>query len=223
VSIPAEADTPEAALRIADQRMYAHKQGRRPSASRESTGVLLRVLAERYPELDDHSHGVGSLAEETGRQLQLPDADVERVRLAAELHDIGKVAIPDAILNKPGPLSDEEWEYIRRHPVIGERILLAAPSLAHVAQIVRASHERVDGRGYPDGLIGPQVPIGARIVAVCDAFDAMTTRRPYNAPRSVPDALGELRRCAGTQFDAEVVEAFCAALAARERSARRAA
>jgi two-component system cell cycle response regulator len=212
VSLPDEADTPEGALRIADQRMYAHKHGGRTSASRQSSDVLLRALAERYPDLDHHSHDVADLAEDTARHLGLAEEKIERVRLAAELHDIGKVAIPETILNKPGPLDSREWAYIRRHPVIGERILAAAPSLHDVAGLVRASHERVDGGGYPDGLRGDAIPIGARIVAVCDAYDAMTTVRPYNTPKAPAEAMAELRRCADTQFDGAVVDAFCAAL-----------
>ena len=215
VSLPDEADTPADALRIADQRMYAHKHGERASASRQSSDVLLRALAERHPDLDDHSHDVADLAEETARQLGLTADTIERVRLAAELHDIGKVAIPDTILNKPGPLDPQEWAYIHRHPVIGERILAAAPSLKDVARLVRASHERVDGGGYPDGLTREAIPIGARIIAVCDAYDAMTTSRPYNTPKTPAAATTELQRWAGSQVDADVVSAFCTVLASR--------
>jgi two-component system cell cycle response regulator len=209
VSVPEEASTPEAALRIADQRMYSHKQDGRPSASRQSTDVLLRALAERHPDLDHHSHDVASLAETLAARLGLPSDEVQQVRLAAELHDIGKVAIPETILNKPGPLDDHEWEYVRRHSVIGERIIAAAPSLQRVAQIVRSSHERVDGHGYPDGLHGDAIAVGARIIAVCDAYDAMIATRPYSAPMPHQAAITELRRCAGSQFDPIVVEAFC--------------
>ena len=106
------------------------------------------------------------------------------MRHAAELHDIGKVAIPDSIVEKPGPLDDEEWAFMRRHTIIGERILAAAPSLAPVGELVRSSHERYDGRGYPDGLAGEDIPLGARIIAVCDAFDAMLADRPYSPARS---------------------------------------
>lgn len=214
VAFPTEAATPEAALHIADQRMYAQKQGGRPSASRQSTDVLLRALAERYPDLDDHSQEVAELAGRVAAALSLGAEEVERVRLAAELHDIGKVAIPEAILNKPGPLDDAEWAYVRRHSVIGERIISAAPSLRRVAQLVRASHERMDGAGYPDKLKGEEIPLGARIIAVCDAYDAMVTQRPYSAAMASTAAVAELRRCAGSQFDPSVVEAFCTALSA---------
>ena len=133
------------------------------------------------------------------------------MRHAAELHDVGKVAIPDAILNKPGPLDPLEWEFIRRHTLIGERIIAAAPALGPVAALVRSSHERWDGAGYPDKLTEQQIPVGSRIVAVADAFDAMTAERPYNAAMTPELALSELRRCAGTQFDPVVVDAFCEA------------
>jgi two-component system, cell cycle response regulator len=211
IELPAEASEVADALRIADQRMYAQKNAGRTSASRQSKDVLLSALAERNPDLRHHLSGVGRLAEATARYLALPSEEVERVRHAAELHDVGKVAVPDAILNKPGALDEDEWAFIRRHTLIGERIVAAAPALGRVAALVRSSHERWDGAGYPDGLAGEEIPLGARIVAVADAFDAMTSTRPYSLPRSPEAALDELRRCAGTQFDATVVEAFAVA------------
>ncbi len=130
---------------------------------------------------------------------------------AAELHDVGKLGIPDAILDKPGPLDDDEWQLMRQHSAIGERILNADPVMQPVARLVRASHERWDGTGYPDGLAGTAIPLGARIIAACDALDAMTSDRCYQSGRTLPDALAELRRCAGTQFDPDIVTALCAA------------
>ena len=118
------------------------------------------------------------------------------------------MAIPDSILSKPGPLNEEEWEFVRRHTVIGERILAAAPSMATVAEIVRATHERFDGHGYPDAIAGEQIPLAARIIAVCDAYDAMVSARPYRPTATHQEALEELRRCSGTQFDPRVVDAF---------------
>jgi two-component system cell cycle response regulator len=218
ITLPVEASEPVEALRIADQRMYANKHARRTSAGRQSKDVLLRALAERDPALGTHA-GTVLVAAATAEALGLAPDEVERVRHASELHDVGKVAIPDAILGKPGPLTDEEWAFVRRHPVIGERIILAAPALAPVASLVRSSHERWDGAGYPDGLQGDAIPVGARIVAVADAFAAMTAGRPYRPARTVDEALEELRREAGAQFDPAVVEAWCVAFAGQILSA----
>jgi two-component system cell cycle response regulator len=137
------------------------------------------------------------------------------VRQAGELHDIGKVALPESILCKEGPLTEDEWDFIRRHTIIGERILGAAPSMQDVAAIVRASHERWDGTGYPDGISGEEIPVGARIVGVADAFCAMIEERPYAQARSRADAIAELRACSGTQFDPDIVDAFLLALGKR--------
>jgi putative nucleotidyltransferase with HDIG domain len=190
--------------------MYIHKHGGRASAGRQSRDVLLRALAERTPELGDHVRDTAALAGAVASRLGLSREDVEQVRHAAELHDVGKVAIPDEILHKPGPLSPSEWAFMRRHTIIGERIVNAAPALSRVAPMVRSSHERWDGGGYPDGLVGDAIPLGARIVAVCDAFDAMTTDRTYRSAVAPEEALAELRRCAGAQFDPAVVDGFAA-------------
>jgi two-component system cell cycle response regulator len=218
VLLPEEADTPTLALQLADRRMYARKGGRRMSAAHQSRDVLLRTLSERRPELRLRLRDIGELALAVGRELHMGPEGLDEVARAAELHDVGKIAVPDAILDKPGSLDPVEWTFMRRHPLIGERILLAAPALRPVARLVRSSHERFDGGGYPDGLRGDEIPLGARIVAACDAFDAMTTDRPYREAVSEADAIGELRRCAGTQFDPMVVEAFCRVIA-RERPA----
>jgi HD-GYP domain-containing protein (c-di-GMP phosphodiesterase class II) len=134
--------------------------------------------------------------------------ELDELTRAAELHDVGKVAIPDAILNKPGKLDATEWEFMRQHTILGERILSAAPALRPVALIVRSSHERWDGAGYPDGLAGESIPLAARIVAVCDAFEAITSARCYRKARSLDAARAELHRAAGSQFDPAVVEVF---------------
>jgi HD-GYP domain-containing protein (c-di-GMP phosphodiesterase class II) len=138
----------------------------------------------------------------------MSDPEIVQVRRAAVLHDIGKIAIPDGILSKPGPLDAEEWTLMRQHTIIGQRILSAAPALQPVANIVRATHERYDGRGYPDRLAGEEIPLAARIVFACDAYDAMTATRPYSRGRDAAAAMVELRRCAGTQFDPAVVDAL---------------
>ncbi|HET6547981.1 MAG TPA: HD domain-containing phosphohydrolase [Solirubrobacter sp.] len=204
--------TPEEALRIADQRMYENKRGGRLTSDETVHQVLLRVAAEHDGDLREHVDDVADLAEAVGRELGLDDDELTELRRAATLHDIGKVAIPDAILHAPRALDDGEWEYMRKHTIIGQRIIGAAPGLAGVARTVRSSHERYDGGGYPDGLAGEQIPLAARIIAVCDAYDAMITTRAYRAARPAAEALAELRRCAGGQFDPAVVAAFTASL-----------
>jgi diguanylate cyclase (GGDEF)-like protein len=223
VLLPAEAPTAIDALRLADQRMYTQKHGRGATPGEQSTGVLLTALAERNPGLGDRVAGVAELAESLAERLGLSHGEVVRTRLAASLHDIGKMAIPDEILEKPGPLTDEEWKFVRRHTLVGERILLAAPALSHVAGVVRSSHERFDGSGYPDGLAGEEIPLASRIVFLCDAFNAMTTRRAYAGRLSEAEAVEELRREAGRQFDPDVVDAFLAVLAERSDDAVRVA
>jgi two-component system cell cycle response regulator len=213
--LPDEAATPSDALRLADTRMYAQKDSRRPSIRGQTSGVLLRAQTERDRALGEHASDVAALAEPLARRLGVYGEQLQQVRQTAELHDVGKLAIPDEILGKPGPLCADEWELVRRHPVIGQRILASAPALVEVAEIVRSTHERFDGGGYPDGLAGDEIPVIARLVAVCDAFDAMTSARPYRPTFSEEEAVAELKRCAGTQFDPLIVAAFLAELGAR--------
>jgi diguanylate cyclase (GGDEF)-like protein len=199
-------------LRVADTRMYANKNSNRASAGAQTTDVLVRVLSERNSDLGEHLGGVAELCGLVAEQLGLPEEDSDPLVKAAALHDIGKAAIPDAIINKPGPLNDEEWEFMHRHTVVGERIMRGAPSLTEASKLVRSSHERWDGGGYPDRLAGEEIPLGSRVIAVCDAYDAMVSTRPYRSAMSDEVALDELRRCGGTQFDPRVVEAFVTAL-----------
>jgi two-component system, cell cycle response regulator len=176
--------------------------------------VLLRVFGERDPALLQHLDGVAALALTVGRRLRLDAESLDVLVRAAEMHDIGKMAIPETILNKPGPLDDEEWVFMRRHTILGERILSAAPALVPVAKLVRSSHERWDGAGYPDGIAGSEIPLGSRIICACDAYDAIMSARPYSVARSSEEALAELSRCAGSQFDPDVVAAITAVVAA---------
>jgi diguanylate cyclase (GGDEF)-like protein len=213
VVLPREAADSADALRIADQRMYARKSHGRASAGRQATDALLKALSERNPSLGTHLDDVTDLCEAVGRRFGLPDEQLAPLLQAAALHDVGKVAIPDAILDKPAALDETEWEFMRTHTLIGERILAEAPALAQAAKIVRSSHERHDGKGYPDGLAGEEIPLAARIIAVCDSFDAMTTDRPYRTAMSAENALEELTRCAGGQFNPAVVDAFRLVLA----------
>jgi two-component system cell cycle response regulator len=208
VTMPREATTPEETLQLADVRMYAQKGAGRRSAAHQARDVLLQTLREQEPRLHEHMNGVAERAVAVATKLGLSAETVDEVYRAAQLHDVGKIAIPGEILHKPGALDAEEWEFMRQHTIVGERILAAAPALGPVARLVRASHERHDGRGYPDGLAGDDIPIGARVVALCDAYDAMITDRPYRPGMSNEDALAEIRACSGTQFDPVVVDAF---------------
>ncbi len=210
VVVPDEAASGDEALRTADRRMYAHKHDRRLSPAHQSVAVLLRAVGECHPELGEHVSDVVDLALAVGRQLEMGPGEIAVLRNAAALHDVGKLAVPHEIIMKPGPLDDQELEFIRRHTLIGERIVAAAPSLEHVAPIVRASHERWDGCGYPDGLAGEAIPMAARIVFACDALGAIMQDRPYAPGRTLSEAIAELRRCAGTQFDPDVVAALIA-------------
>jgi diguanylate cyclase (GGDEF)-like protein len=203
--IPGEATERGSALQLADQRMYGQKDSRRPSAGGEVEAVLIRLVNQRAPDLAEHGNAVKSLALAVGRDMELPPGEVTALSRASELHDVGKIAIPDAILNKTTPLDDEEWEFIRQHTILGERIVSAAPSLVAVGRLIRASHERWDGRGYPDRVAGESIPLAARIIFACDAYDAITAERPYSPARGPETALEELRRGAGTQFDPDVV------------------
>ena len=207
VEIPEESVDRSSSLQLADQRMYSQKDSRRPSAGGEVEAVLIRVLNQRAPELGEHGNAVKSLAFAVGEDMGLPPGELATLSRASELHDIGKIAIPDAILNKPGRLDEEEWEFMRQHTILGERIVSAAPSLASVGRLIRSSHERWDGAGYPDGMSGEEIPLAARIIFVCDAYDAITTERPYSPARGPETALEELRRGAGSQFDPAVVAA----------------
>ena len=217
--IPSEAATESQALSLADERLYANKAGR-SSTSRQVTDVLLQVLTEQSTSLDEHVERVSEFAGALATALGQPELEVQQIRLAAKLHDIGKTAVPAAILDKPGPLDEREWEFIHRHPAIGARIVSAAPALASTSELIHSSHERVDGLGYPDGLDGENIPLGSRIIAVCDAFEAMTSIRVYRPAISVDTALAELRRHAGTQFDETIVDVFCNDIARRPAPAR---
>jgi diguanylate cyclase (GGDEF)-like protein len=161
----------------------------------------------------EHSRSLVQRAEAVGRRLGMPEAGLRALRYGAVFHDIGKLAVPEAILNKPGPLTEEELAVVQRHTVVGEQILAPVEFLADVLPLVRGAHERWDGSGYPDGLAGEEIPLGARIVFACDTYDAMTTPRPYRAALPDEEARAELRRVAGTQLDPRVVDALLAVLA----------
>jgi two-component system cell cycle response regulator len=209
VIIPNEASDVSSALRLADQRLYREKgEGRRSVVTQQTSDALLQVLKECEPGLDGHLQVVAALAREVGGRLGVAGSELDELTRAAELHDVGKVALPASILRKPGPLDESEWSFVRQHTLVGDRILSAAPALSSLAHVVRASHEHFDGSGYPDGIAGEDIPLAARVVAVCDAYHAMTSDRPYRAALAHWEAMEELRRCSGRQFDPVVVAAF---------------
>jgi diguanylate cyclase (GGDEF)-like protein len=180
--------------------------------------ALVSALGERDRYTGEHSESVVELTARVGAELALDAEDIARLRTAALLHDIGKVGVPDEILQKPGPLDSREWEIMRQHPVIGERIVRAIPGMGAIARIVRHEHERWDGGGYPDGLAGEAIPIDARIILACDAYHAMTSDRPYRRAMSHREALAELTTNAGSQFDPNVVEALVGYLYGRRQA-----
>jgi diguanylate cyclase (GGDEF)-like protein len=219
VELPREAADPTQALRLADRRMYREKAVGRTGGAELITAVLQAALAQRHPDLGEHSNDVAGDVRMLAHTIGLDEATTNLVVKAGDLHDIGKLGIPDEILSKPGPLNDHEWEFMKRHTLMGEQILAAGgPSLEQIAPLVRSSHERWDGTGYPDGLAGEQIPLGARIIAICDSFRAMIDERPYKRAMSMEEALDELRRCAGTQFDPHLVAVFCRLVETRSSS-----
>jgi diguanylate cyclase (GGDEF)-like protein len=206
--IPREAAHATTAIALADRRLHGEKRLRPGSVDDQLATALSVALFERDAEMAGHAEHVSTLASQVARRLGLNGEDVRQVTLAARLHDIGKIAIADSIINKTGPLDDEEWAHMKCHTLIGERIMAAAPDLAAAAPLVRSSHERWDGSGYPDGLEGERIPLGARIIFACDAYDAMRSTRPYRQPLTQRRAMEEMLRCAGSQFDPKVVEAL---------------
>ncbi len=184
------------------------------SVSAEASGqvilVLRNLLAERYPDLGRHVNTVARLCERVAREVGLRDEEHEALAQAAFVHDIGKLSLPESILAKPDSLNEDEWRLTRQHPLVGAQVLLAAGLRGRVIDFVHSSHERIDGTGYPDGLAGEEIPLGARIIAVCDAYDAMISPRPHRpTPMTSEAALLELMRASGTRFDIAVVDALC--------------
>jgi putative nucleotidyltransferase with HDIG domain len=182
-------------------------------------GSLASALDARDGYTSGHSYRVSQMATATARGMHLPEGEVEIIRIGALLHDIGKIGIPDAVLQKPGPLTVAEFDLIKQHPAIGRRILEPVGGFEDYLPIVELHHENWDGTGYPHGLRGEEVPVGARIVHVVDAYDAITTDRTYRPGRSHAEAAELLRQFAGTQFDRTAVEAFLDTPACRQQDA----
>jgi len=155
-----------------------------------------------------HSARVTEFSLKIARHMGFGERELDDLELAGLLHDVGKIGIPENILNKPGPLTGEEYKAIKDHPVFGESILKPVVELTQIAKIVRCHHERYDGKGYPDGLKGLEIPLGARIMTVADSYDAITSKRPYRGEESHHFAVKEIIRCSGSQFDPEVIQHF---------------
>jgi response regulator RpfG family c-di-GMP phosphodiesterase len=170
--------------------------------------VLSRAVDMRDSYTARHSDELAALARRVGERLELPAGDLLELEFAARLHDLGKIGVPDQILRKPGPLTEQEWDVVRHHPAWGAEMLATVPGLERVASIVLSHHERYDGNGYPDGLSGEDIPVGSRIISTCDAYQAMVSNRPYRPALAPGHALRELRAQAGSQFDPEAVEAL---------------
>jgi HD-GYP domain-containing protein (c-di-GMP phosphodiesterase class II) len=202
---------------IADQIERQALEARQRELETRAAGVeaLIAAVAERDSYTGQHSRGVVVAAGQVARLLGLSEEEVSDVERVALLHDIGKLGVPDSILHKSGPLDAEEWEVMRRHPLVGERLIAKVPGLAHLAPALRAEHERWDGSGYPDGLAGEQIPISSRITFVCDAYDAMTSDRPYRAALPAATARAEIRSQAGSQFCPRSASALLALLGER--------
>lgn len=197
-------------IREAENRMYQHKMNNAESSRSTLVASLQRTLAEKSHETDEHARHLQSLGLALGRRMGVSDAELDEISLVAILHDIGKVAIPESVLDKPGPLTNEEWEIMKRHCEIGYRIVASSPDLIGVAEGVLSHHERWDGRGYPRGLKGEEIPLTARIITIVDAFDAMTTNRAYRKRITEKEALAEIEANKGSQFDPELAQEFIA-------------
>jgi putative nucleotidyltransferase with HDIG domain len=196
--------TNQAAVAVDNAEMYTRLE--------ETFWSTIRSLAEAIDAKDSYTRGhsdrVAEYAEALTRKLDLGDEMLNAVRCAGYLHDIGKIGIPDAILLKPGKLTDDEYRQIMNHPKLSHKIIEPVEFPYEVKPFVRHHHERIDGSGYPDGLVGEDIPLGARIIGIADAYEAMTSDRPYRKALSIDSALEELRRCSGTQFDSGLVAAF---------------
>jgi diguanylate cyclase (GGDEF)-like protein/PAS domain S-box-containing protein len=199
--------------READDMMYIDKLQTGAGAKSQIIKSLMVTLAERDFITAGHARRMEELCRQLALKINLRQNQLGRLVLLAQVHDIGKVGIPDQILLKNGPLNDEEWKIMRKHSEKGHRIASASADLLGIADLILKHHERWDGSGYPLGLRGKEIPVECRILAIVDAFDAMTNDRPYKQPRSIDDALEELKRCAGSQFDPELVILFLSVLA----------
>jgi HD-GYP domain-containing protein (c-di-GMP phosphodiesterase class II) len=203
-------------FKSADHRMLQEKIPKREDVRKSILQVLKATMVEKDTGTEQHMSRMTELARCFADKVGLSAEEAQKVVLATELHDIGKVVIPDEILNKTGPLTTEEFEVIKRHTETGYRIAKATPEISHVAEIILSAHERWDGRGYPQGLKGEEIPLLARMVFILDAYDVMRNDRPYRKGRTVLEAREELKDCRGSQFDPQLVDIFIAEVLTEE-------
>ncbi|NLA57426.1 MAG: HD-GYP domain-containing protein [Firmicutes bacterium] len=190
------------------QRAYRESFSLESNPHNQIIMTLLNTLFEKNPREEQHSERVAELCVLIGKSLGLNREQLEELKLTGLLHDIGKIVVDEAILNKATNLDEREWKHIQRHPVVGYRLLNFVPGMSSVAAAILAHHERWDGTGYPRGLKGEEIPVNARIVAVADAYDAMVSFRPYRNSLTHEEAVEELQQRSGTQFDPRIIQAF---------------
>jgi diguanylate cyclase (GGDEF)-like protein len=195
-------------IKLAEDDMYTHKLFEVASHRNETIKTILKTLHEKNPREEKHSERVSKICTKIGKQLGMNSDEINMLKAISNLHDIGKIAIDEAILNKPGKLDDKEWDAIKKHPEIGYRILAATPEYVEIAQDILSHHERYDGKGYPRGLKGEDIPLRARIISIADSYDAMISERPYRRPLTHQEAIEEIRVNLGTQFDPKLGEMF---------------
>jgi HD-GYP domain len=199
---------PEDVLNLAENRMYRNKLMESSSSRNATIRTLARTLHEKSTETEAHTMRIGLLSKALGSRLDLRKDQLDDLELLSLLHDIGKIGIPEYILDKPAKLSHDEWEIIKTHPEIGYRIAKSTPALEHIADYILAHHEKYDGTGYPNGLSAQDIPYLGRIITVVDSFDVMTHSRSYKKANDLAYAIGELKTCSGTQFDPEIAKVF---------------